>query len=91
MHASELRRPVAPNLELTADAVVRPKHYTSHPSGIEPLEIARHESFVRGNIIKYVMRAPYKGAELEDLKKARFYLEQEIARVERRSSEEPRV
>lgn len=63
------------------DTVKRPNHYQSHPSGIEPIEITKHESFLRGNIIKYVMRAPYKGRELEDLKKARQYLDWEIERV----------
>ena len=57
-------------------------YYQAHPSGIQPIEIARHESFVRGNILKYVMRAPYKGCELEDMKKARDYLDMEIERLE---------
>lgn len=63
------------------DPVNRPRHYRSHPSGIEPIEITRHESFLRGNVIKYVMRAPYKGNELEDLQKAEYYLKAEIERV----------
>lgn len=62
--------------------VAQPAHYTSHPSGIETIEITKHESFLRGNLLKYVLRAPYKGAELEDLLKAQQYLEWEIARVE---------
>jgi len=56
-------------------------HYKSHPSGIEAIEITQYESFLRGNIIKYVLRAPYKGAELEDLEKAAEYLQWEIERV----------
>lgn len=64
------------------DAITSPKHYTNHPSGIEPIQITAHESFLRGNIIKYVMRAPYKGRELEDLRKARQYLDWEIERLE---------
>jgi len=64
------------------DPVNHPKHYTSHPSGIEPIEICAYETFYRGNVIKYVMRAPYKGCELQDLKKARQYLDWEINRVE---------
>lgn len=63
--------------------IKHPSHYTSHPSGIEPIEICGFESFYRGNVIKYVMRAPYKGSELEDLKKARQYLDWEISRVEK--------
>lgn len=62
------------------DAVNHPHHYY-HPSGIEAIHITRHESFLRGNIIKYVLRAPYKGDELEDLKKAAVYLQWEIERV----------
>jgi hypothetical protein len=65
-----------------ADPIKHPKHYTSHPSGIEPIEICAYETYYRGNILKYVMRAPYKGCELQDLKKARQYLDWEISRVE---------
>lgn len=64
------------------DVVRNPKHYR-HPSGIEAIEITRHESFLRGNIIKYVLRAPYKGTELQDLEKAAVYLNWEIERVKR--------
>lgn len=31
--------------------------------------------FKLGNALKYILRAPHKGSELEDLKKARWYLE----------------
>lgn len=68
------------------DAVKHPNHYY-HPSGIEVIELTRHESFLRGNILKYVLRAPYKNNELEDLKKAAQYLNWEIERVERGLSE----
>lgn len=64
------------------DAVHHPQHYY-HPSGIEAIQITRHESFLRGNILKYVLRAPYKGSELEDLKKAAVYLQWEIERLEK--------
>lgn len=64
------------------DAVNHPKHYVSHPSGIETIAITRHETFLRGNILKYVLRAPYKGTELQDLRKAAQYLQWEIERVE---------
>lgn len=64
------------------DNVKNPKHYY-HPSGVQVIDITRYESFLRGNIIKYVMRAPYKGHELEDLRKAHEYLSWEIERVER--------
>lgn len=66
----------------TSDPVNHPAHYTAHPSGVEPILITRHETFLRGNVLKYVMRAPYKGRELEDLLKARTYLNWEVERVE---------
>lgn len=56
-------------------------HYKSHPSGIEAIELTQYESFLRGNILKYVLRAPYKGDELADLEKAAEYLQWEIERV----------
>ena len=67
---------------MSDEAVKNPKHY-QHPSGIEVIEITKHESFLRGNIIKYVLRAPYKGHEIQDLRKAAQYLEWEIERIER--------
>jgi len=38
--------------------------------------------YVRGNIIKYVTRYPYKGTALSDLKKAKWYLEYLIKGIE---------
>jgi hypothetical protein len=63
------------------NAVNSPRHYL-HPSGVEVINITRYESFLRGNILKYVLRAPYKNNELEDLKKAQQYLQWEIERIE---------
>lgn len=65
------------------DPVNHPKHYNSHPSGVECISIARHMNFNLGNVLKYIWRADHKGATLEDLKKARFYLDDEIARREK--------
>lgn len=62
-------------------------HYNNHPSGIECMEVVKHETFLRGNIIKYVWRAPYKGNELQDLRKAREYLDLEIERVLERETQ----
>lgn len=61
-----------------ADMVNHPQHYSAH--GIEPIDyIESHNlNFNLGNVIKYVSRAPFKGTELEDLKKAKWYLEREI-------------
>lgn len=67
------------------DVVHNPHHY-KHPSGVEAIDITRHESFLRGNIIKYVLRAPYKGTELQDLEKAAVYLAWEIERVRKETN-----
>jgi hypothetical protein len=63
------------------DNVNHPKHYTSHPSGVECIEITEHMNFNLGNATKYIWRASLKGKEVEDLKKAIWYLEREIARI----------
>lgn len=63
------------------DAVEHPKHYNSHPSGIEAILIAEHMNFCLGNVLKYIFRADLKGG-IEDLKKAAWYLDREIERRE---------
>lgn len=69
------------------DPVNYPKHYTDHPSGIECISVAEVFTFSLGCVIKYVWRAGLKTDNpIEDLKKARWYLEREITRLEKRSS-----
>jgi hypothetical protein len=63
-----------------SDAVNHPPHYTAHPSGIECIEIVEHMGFNLGNAIKYIWRADLKSDAIEDLRKARWYLDREIAR-----------
>jgi len=63
------------------DTVNHPKHYTSHPSGVECIEITEHMNFCLGNAVKYIWRASLKGKEIEDLRKARWYIDREIQRV----------
>lgn len=57
------------------DVVNHHSHYTSHPSGIEAIEITGKLPFALGNAVKYLMRSRYKKKRVEDLKKARWYLE----------------
>jgi len=64
------------------DAVNHPAHYTSHPSGIEVIQITEHENFCVGNAIKYLLRAGKKGSKIEDLQKAGWYITREIERLE---------
>jgi len=64
------------------DNINHPKHYISHPSGIECITIVERMSFNVGNAMKYLWRADEKGASIEDLKKAKWYIEREISNRE---------
>lgn len=70
-----------PQNRVVDDPVHAPSHYRKFP--IEVIEITELLSFTLGNVVKYVLRADYKGKPLEDLKKARWYLDREIAQRER--------
>jgi len=61
------------------DNINHPKHYTSHPSGIEHIQVTEHMNFCLGNAVKYIWRCDEKNG-IEDLKKAVWYLNREIAR-----------
>lgn len=73
------------------DMVNHPRHYNSHPSGIECIDIVRHHSFNIGNAIKYLWRCGVKTEEgmdikdkaIEDLQKAIFYIQDEIIRIQK--------
>lgn len=65
---------------MSADPINHPAHYTSHPSGVECITITEHMGFNLGNALKYIWRADEKGSALEDLQKARWYIEREISR-----------
>ena len=60
------------------DPVNNPKHYTAHPSGIDCIQITEHMGFFLGNAFKYIWRADLKHDAIEDLRKARWYLDREI-------------
>ena len=66
--------------EMMNDPVNHPKHYTSHPSGIECIQITEHMGFNLGNALKYIWRADLKNDAVEDLRKARWYIEREITK-----------
>ncbi len=75
--------PVVPALVEAQDMVNHPRHYTSHPSGVEAIDITEHMNFNMGNAVKYILRCDLKGDALSDLRKSVWYLEREIARRER--------
>ena len=60
------------------DNVNSPKHYTDHPSGIECIQVTEHMSFNLGNALKYLWRCDLKKDDIEDLRKAAWYIEREI-------------
>lgn len=65
------------------DVVNHPSHYTKF--GVEVIDLTEHLSFCAGNAVKYVARAGLKdpSKHVEDLKKAAWYIDREIARIER--------
>lgn len=73
------------------DKVNHPKYYTSHPSGIECIEITRHYCFAIGNAIKYLWRAGLKveegmtdkQKEIEDLEKAIWYIKDRVNQLKK--------
>ena len=85
---SEIREP---NLTQQPDRVNHPSHYTSHPSGVECITITEHYDFCVGNAIKYLWRCGLKveegmtprDKEIEDLKKAVYYINRKIKNLEK--------
>lgn len=71
---------------MSKENVNHPEHYNRHPSGVECIDIVRHMNFNLGNVIKYLWRAGLKegNADIQDLEKAKWYLEDEINRVKGR-------
>lgn len=69
------------------EKVNHPKHYNK--GKIEVIEAIEDWdlNFSEGNVVKYVARHRFKGEPLEDLKKARWYLERLISNLESKSQE----
>lgn len=68
-------------VEPASTAVDHPAHYNQHPSGVECIDVVEHMSFNVGNAIKYLWRAGHKGPPLQDIEKAVWYLNREVARL----------
>lgn len=79
------------NMEQKIDNVNHPPHYTwlKDKCGIEVIDITRHMDFCLGNAIKYILRAGHKQdasltdnqKEIEDLKKAIWYINDRIKQL----------
>ena len=70
----------------SSDNVSHPPHYAvGWSNGAEVIDLTEHLSFCSGNVVKYVCRAGRKDPDkyVEDLYKARWYLDREIKRVKR--------
>lgn len=78
------------NKQNKKEEVNHPEHYNK---GIEAIDIIESWglNFSLGNAIKYITRAPYKGTELKDLKKAEWYIQREIKRLENLEKEAKNV
>ena len=66
--------------ELTKENINHPEHYGGEENPYEAIKVieAWGLSFNLGNVAKYVSRAGKKGDALQDLEKAKWYLEREI-------------
>lgn len=60
------------------DLINHPPHYTT--GGVETIDFieAKKLNYNLGNVVKYITRADHKGNRIEDLRKAKWYLEREI-------------
>lgn len=75
---------------MTTETINHPKHYNELNAfcvtcgkSIECIEVVRNMQFNLGNAIKYIWRCSHKGSKVEDLKKAIWYLQDEITRIEK--------
>jgi len=82
----------ASELPAEPDMVNHPSHYTFAEPQYEVLLVieAWKLGYHLGNVVKYVARAGRKGKEIEDLRKARFYLDRKIKQLEARQLEKAR-
>ena len=83
-----------PALSINIEPSAMPKETVNHPNHYNIGEIEAIDfieswdlNFSLGNAIKYIARAPYKNDELEDLKKARWYIDREIQRLEKNTKQ----
>lgn len=60
-----------------------PAHYTGRDIGYECIDLTQHQTFLVGNVIKYLWRYEAKGHPDEDLKKARWYATRASQRQEK--------
>lgn len=81
VYTPTIKRVDEQGVRIEHDAVNHPSHYTR--GKIEVIDFIEDQQlpYHLGNVIKYIARAGYKGDKLEDLKKARWYLDRYINEV----------
>lgn len=78
---------VLDNLDKELDPINNPKHYTHGKYEVKDVIRDWKLNFHLGNVIKYVARCDHKDNKLQDLMKARFYLDDEIKFLEEKEGE----
>jgi hypothetical protein len=73
------------DIRVEVDQVNHPPHY-QFPNGVEAIDLIEHLSFNRGAAVKYLVRAGRKATEdeIRDLKKAAWFVNREIKRLEKK-------
>lgn len=87
MDGNKYEQEISPPDVKEVDNINRPPHYTSHPSGVECIEIVEHFPYNIGAAMKYLWRSAMKG-QTEDLQKARWHINRELGRM-KKFDEEP--
>lgn len=70
---------VTTGVEIDPLEINHPRHYNTHPSGVEVKEVTNHMNFNCGSAFKYVLRREEKGARDKDLRKALWYLDEQLS------------
>ena len=79
--AAHLRVGLARGDAPAPELVNHPAHYNASPSGVECIDVVEHMTFNVGTAVKHLWRTGLKGDALVDLRKARWYVDREIARL----------
>ena len=79
------------NCNKTVDMVNHPNHYTAGKIEVirimeDQLTDEEYRGYIKGQVIKYITRERYKNG-LEDLKKARWYLDRLIKKLEKEDAQ----
>jgi len=65
-------------MSLCKEEVNHPDHYNASPSGIEAIDVLEWLPFNVGTAMKYLWRCDEKANAIQDLEKAKWYIEREL-------------